>query len=61
MFQKQLHVPKKHKIFSEAAAHFLIHKKYVQKQLHKFSRLLHKTYTLFSWSFEIMKNIYDGY
>ena len=36
---------KKHEIFPEAATHLLNHKKYVQKQLHKFSRLLHKICT----------------
>ena len=33
---------RKHEVFPEAATHFLKHKKYVLKQLHKFWRLLHK-------------------
>ena len=38
------HIFKKHEIFLEAATHFLKYKKYVQKELHKCSRLLHKIY-----------------
>ena len=42
-FRSSLTFIKKYEMFPEAATHFLKHKKY---QLHKFSRFLHKIYTL---------------
>ena len=39
----------------------LKHKKYVQKQLHKSLRFLHKIYTLFLQPFNGFENIFDGY
>ena len=46
----------------EAATHLLKHIKYIQKQLHKFSRFLHKIYTLCDEEpFNDYKNVFDGY
>ena len=42
-FRSSLTFIKKYEMFPEAATHLLKHKKY---QLHKFSRFLHKIYTL---------------
>ena len=50
------------KIHLIAATHLLKHKKYVQKQLHKFFQGFYTEYTHFFHNFSmIMKNIFDGY